>query len=278
MVGGATAAPVPAASVALPTCAVTAQFPARLSIRADVTQLPVRLTGCEGRFEWATVDLSGPSPLVAQIIWNRTRVATATIGTWDLRPGVYATSGGYGHTNDAWLLRWKHSTTTIKYASYAGTAASRTSGVTSVTVDARRFAAGKGFIAYANRVVGVQSAPSAAGPWTTAGYVQVAANGKALFRTTSGAQYFRTWFGDSPSFFGATSAPAKVVQKAAPKPPVTAPKPPVSTPAPTPAPSVTYANCTDVWNTIGRPIRAGEPGYSRKLDRDGDGVGCESRP
>ncbi|MFD6093845.1 excalibur calcium-binding domain-containing protein [Oerskovia sp. NPDC060338] len=29
------------------------------------------------------------------------------------------------------------------------------------------------------------------------------------------------------------------------------------------------------------PIRVGEPGYSKKLDRDGDGVGCEearSRP
>ncbi|MBD5788373.1 excalibur calcium-binding domain-containing protein [Cellulosimicrobium terreum] len=23
------------------------------------------------------------------------------------------------------------------------------------------------------------------------------------------------------------------------------------------------------------PILAGDPGYSRKLDRDGDGVGCE---
>ncbi|MFL6097992.1 MAG: excalibur calcium-binding domain-containing protein, partial [Blastococcus sp.] len=23
------------------------------------------------------------------------------------------------------------------------------------------------------------------------------------------------------------------------------------------------------------PVRVGDPGYSRKLDRDGDGIGCE---
>lgn len=42
-----------------------------------------------------------------------------------------------------------------------------------------------------------------------------------------------------------------------------------------------YANCKDVWNTLGRPIRAGEPGYVAahgKLDGDGDGVGCEKDP
>lgn len=56
-------------------------------------------------------------------------------------------------------------------------------------------------------------------------------------------------------------------------------------PAPAPAPaasqSVTYKNCTDVWNRLGRPIHAGEPGYTagpRKLDGNSDGVGCESDP
>lgn len=42
-----------------------------------------------------------------------------------------------------------------------------------------------------------------------------------------------------------------------------------------------YANCKDVWNTLGRPIHAGEPGYVAghgKLDGDGDGVGCEKDP
>lgn len=57
------------------------------------------------------------------------------------------------------------------------------------------------------------------------------------------------------------------------------------TPEPTPEPSmeptpepeevVYYANCTAVRNAGAGPIRRGDPGYSSKLDRDGDGIGCE---
>lgn len=39
--------------------------------------------------------------------------------------------------------------------------------------------------------------------------------------------------------------------------------------------SVSYANCDAVRAAGKAPIRVGEPGYSKKLDRDGDGVGCE---
>ncbi|WP_279019792.1 excalibur calcium-binding domain-containing protein [Mobiluncus mulieris] len=39
-----------------------------------------------------------------------------------------------------------------------------------------------------------------------------------------------------------------------------------------------YANCRDVWDALHRPISAGEPGFKSKFNRDGDGVGCESRP
>jgi hypothetical protein len=38
---------------------------------------------------------------------------------------------------------------------------------------------------------------------------------------------------------------------------------------------VTYENCDAVRAAGAAPIRVGEPGYSTKLDRDGDGVGCE---
>lgn len=39
--------------------------------------------------------------------------------------------------------------------------------------------------------------------------------------------------------------------------------------------ATSYRNC-DAVRAAGRaPIRMGDPGYSRKLDRDGDGVGCE---
>ena len=38
---------------------------------------------------------------------------------------------------------------------------------------------------------------------------------------------------------------------------------------------VSYANCTAVRAAGAAPIRRGDPGYARHLDRDGDGVGCE---
>jgi hypothetical protein len=55
--------------------------------------------------------------------------------------------------------------------------------------------------------------------------------------------------------------------------------PPKSRTAPAPVPktpsSTYYANCAAVRAAGAAPLRAGQPGYSRKLDRDGDGVACE---
>ncbi|WP_286161053.1 excalibur calcium-binding domain-containing protein [Arthrobacter sp. MYb213] len=46
--------------------------------------------------------------------------------------------------------------------------------------------------------------------------------------------------------------------------------------APAPAPvSAYYANCSEVRSAGAAPIYSVDPGYSRKLDRDGDGVACE---
>lgn len=39
--------------------------------------------------------------------------------------------------------------------------------------------------------------------------------------------------------------------------------------------SVYYRNCAAARAAGAAPVRIGEPGYSRRLDRDGDGVGCE---
>ncbi|MFD3439625.1 excalibur calcium-binding domain-containing protein [Streptomyces sp. NPDC058685] len=39
--------------------------------------------------------------------------------------------------------------------------------------------------------------------------------------------------------------------------------------------SVSYANCSEVRAAGAAPIRTGDPGYGRHLDRDGDGVACE---
>ncbi|WP_380176908.1 excalibur calcium-binding domain-containing protein [Kineococcus sp. DHX-1] len=40
--------------------------------------------------------------------------------------------------------------------------------------------------------------------------------------------------------------------------------------------SAYYANCAAARAAGAAPILEGEPGYSSKLDRDGDGVACES--
>ncbi|RKR12647.1 uncharacterized protein DUF1524 [Arthrobacter oryzae] len=69
----------------------------------------------------------------------------------------------------------------------------------------------------------------------------------------------------------APKAPAPHV----PAPVYVAPAPaPYVPPAPAPA-SVYYANCTAVRQAGAAPIYAGQPGYSSKLDRDGDGIACE---
>nr|WP_281272242.1 excalibur calcium-binding domain-containing protein [Nocardioides marmorisolisilvae] len=39
--------------------------------------------------------------------------------------------------------------------------------------------------------------------------------------------------------------------------------------------SVYYKNCDAVRAAGKAPIRRGDPGYARHLDRDGDGIGCE---
>ena len=39
--------------------------------------------------------------------------------------------------------------------------------------------------------------------------------------------------------------------------------------------NVYYANCTAARAAGAAPIRRGEPGYGRHLDRDNDGVACE---
>lgn len=67
-----------------------------------------------------------------------------------------------------------------------------------------------------------------------------------------------------------TTAPAPAPSKApATKAPAT--KAPVTT---EPAKS-SYKNCSEVRAAGKAPIRRGQPGYGKHLDRDGDGIGCE---
>jgi hypothetical protein len=50
---------------------------------------------------------------------------------------------------------------------------------------------------------------------------------------------------------------------------------PAPAPLPSSAPAVSYDSCAAVRSAGAAPIRTGQPGYGRHLDRDGDGVGCE---
>ncbi|WP_258725257.1 GmrSD restriction endonuclease domain-containing protein [Cellulomonas sp. NS3] len=61
-----------------------------------------------------------------------------------------------------------------------------------------------------------------------------------------------------------------------PLPVVPAPPAPEPPPAAAPAPAVAYKNCDAARAAGAAPVRVGDPGYGKHLDRDGDGVGCES--
>ncbi|MGC1270859.1 MAG: excalibur calcium-binding domain-containing protein [Croceibacterium sp.] len=41
------------------------------------------------------------------------------------------------------------------------------------------------------------------------------------------------------------------------------------------SPQSAFRNCTEARAAGAAPVRRGQPGYGRHLDRDGDGVGCE---
>lgn len=76
-----------------------------------------------------------------------------------------------------------------------------------------------------------------------------------------------------------TPPPAPVAPSPSPEPTSTPPPAPTTTPPPEPeqGPGETpFANCTEARATGGAPVHRGDPGYGSHLDRDGDGVGCES--
>lgn len=54
-----------------------------------------------------------------------------------------------------------------------------------------------------------------------------------------------------------------------------APAPQPRLPAPRRASGGSFANCTAARNAGAAPVRRGQPGYGRHLDRDNDGIGCE---
>lgn len=76
----------------------------------------------------------------------------------------------------------------------------------------------------------------------------------------------------SPTFATTSPTPRRTTS---PTPRRTTAKPRTTTAKPPPS-DVYYANCDAVRAAGAAPLRRGDPGYSRKLDRDGDGVACET--
>jgi hypothetical protein len=77
------------------------------------------------------------------------------------------------------------------------------------------------------------------------------------------------------STYAAQPAPAEPAP--APAKPSPAPAPAPAQPAPAPAPvEVYYKNCDAVRAAGAAPIHEGQPGYAPHLDRDEDGIGCDT--
>lgn len=55
----------------------------------------------------------------------------------------------------------------------------------------------------------------------------------------------------------------------------TAPRPTAAQPTRT---SAAFADCSAAWAATDGPVHRGDPGYTTRLDRDGDGTACESDP
>lgn len=70
----------------------------------------------------------------------------------------------------------------------------------------------------------------------------------------------------------------RATTKASPRPARTTPprKQPPPPPEPEPEPDAYYANCAEARAAGAAPLYRGEPGYRSGLDRDGDGVACET--
>lgn len=131
------------------------------------------------------------------------------------------------------------------------------------------------------------AAPASNGGVPVTGYVVRVYRGKALVKTlntnavarrltvtglTNGVTYTVSVSARNSKGIGIASVrsaavtPGKGTAKRAPKPAV----------APKPASTVSYANCDAVRNAGKAPLFRNQPGYSTKLDRDRDGVACES--
>jgi hypothetical protein len=77
---------------------------------------------------------------------------------------------------------------------------------------------------------------------------------------------------------GAAPVATNSAEAAATSTPAPSKKPKATKKTAAPEPTMRYTSCNDVWAGGQGPFKEGEPGYTKQLDPDGDGIACESRP
>jgi hypothetical protein len=78
---------------------------------------------------------------------------------------------------------------------------------------------------------------------------------------------------------GAAPVATNSAEPAATSTPTPSEKPKATKESAVPGPTtLRYPSCNDVWAGGQGPFKEGEPGYTRQLYPDGDGIACESRP
>lgn len=200
----AQAAPARAAAGS-PPCTVRATLPARIVVDDDFPAVTVGLTGCAGTLESASAHLMGPSGDLDMLSWDTDRSTATMFYAGQIKPGVHALREGGGYTTDFAEIGWKYTSTTIKFGTRTSAAAHRGTAGTTVSVAARRYVVGAGYVGYPNRIVSVQFAATSAGPWRTVATVRVGAAGTGSVTVPWRGAVVRAVLADTPSFFGATS-------------------------------------------------------------------------
>jgi hypothetical protein len=274
---GITAISAPAASAAGVACTVKANLPSRIVINRSTTTVKVPLTGCNGSFEYADARVSGGSGMLDYLLYDNTRTAYLTVYDWDVQPGTYRTTDGWGYTHSASDIGWAYTSTVIKFGASITVSPKRFNGVATVPVAVKRYDGNAGgYVPFAAKLVAIYSAPSSVGPWKKVGVVRTNSSGKGtLSYHSSSLRYYQARTSDSTKVFGTKSAVRKAVSSTATTTPTPAPTP-KPTPPPTPAPSEPYyANCDAARAAGAAPIYIGQPGYRPALDRDSDGIACE---
>jgi hypothetical protein len=206
MTAGLGVATAPTASAA-PTCEYFTDLPARVTIDRPTVRVPLTLQGCAGYLDWAAADVYGPAGLNDIVMWDGVRTEYWYLYDWDTLPGVYDTNDGTGYATGGLDATWRGDSTVVRYGTRAGVSAARSGNRVTVTAAATRYSSSTStHIPYGNRVVAIQHCLTQTGACSVAAYATTNAAGRATVTLNApAARWYRVTFGDTGSFWGATS-------------------------------------------------------------------------